>query len=218
MQFEYAYVGASENDRLEELGKGGWEMVSVDGGTAYLKRRVPTSPTTLAKVCSNCNCFEECVSKDADGQAFGECSEWKLAVAAGGSCDQFTEKAYGQASGQAAPYRPAEGRPFGQEAGPVAVEDTGRQGISAPPDEDRAWHWKPRTERGEKRLETTTSQDSGIDSPSHKHKVVVILDKNGKVVRGKTDMVNGHDHPISINGIADEADGHTHTFDPTPQE
>lgn len=203
---------------LQGLGEEGWELVSVEGPIAFLKRAVVNgAPTTLAKVCSNCRCFQECAEKDASGQTFGNCIDWKMAVGGSGSCDRFAEKAYGQAEGQAAPYQPVGGRPTGQSAGPVPAGPVVRDSAGAPPDSESAWHWQPRTEYGEKRLEATTDQIAGVESPEHKHKVLAILDKDGKVVRGKTDMVNGHEHPVAINGMCEEADGHTHTYDPTPR-
>jgi hypothetical protein len=80
------------------------------------------------------------------------------------------------------------------------------------PDEVSAWHWTPRTEIGEKRIEAITTQGSGVASPEHKHRVMVIRAKDGSVVRGKTDVVNGHDHLIKFMGMVEEADGHGHTF------
>ena len=80
------------------------------------------------------------------------------------------------------------------------------------PDEVSAWHWMPRTEVGEKRIEAVTSQVAGIAAPEHKHRVMVIRAKDGSVVRGKTDVVNGHDHPVLVMGMVEESDGHTHTF------
>jgi hypothetical protein len=82
----------------------------------------------------------------------------------------------------------------------------------SPVEDPSAWHWQPRTEEGEKRIEAITSQEAGVSAPSHKHRVQVIICKKGKVIRGKTDMVNGHFHVITILGMADEADGHTHSF------
>ncbi len=203
---------------LQAKGEEGWELVNVAGPLAFLKRSIPNGePTALAKVCANCTQFERSIEKDADGASGGKCAEWSLFVASEGACERFCEKAYGQPEGQANPIHQVEGRPTGQSAGEVVAGPSDRDGVRLPPDADSAWHWQPRTEFGEKRLEATTSQDQGIDSPDHKHKVVVILDKNGKVVRGKTDVVNGHDHPVTINGLVDDADGHTHTYDPTPR-
>jgi hypothetical protein len=80
------------------------------------------------------------------------------------------------------------------------------------PDEVSAWHWQARTEIGEKRIEAITSQESGAVAPEHKHRALVIRDAEGNVVRGKTDVVNDHDHAIVHMGMAEESDGHTHTF------
>lgn len=84
-------------------------------------------------------------------------------------------------------------------------------------DEVSAWHWGANTEIGEKRIEAITSQEDGPTVPEHKHRVVVIRASDGSVVRGKTDVVNGHDHKILYMGMAEESDGHTHTF-VLPQE
>lgn len=231
MKFEYATLdfekfsgvlppedrGSAFLKALQDLGAEGWELVSV-GPASYLKRPVANgAPTRLAKVCGNCRAFEEFAQKDAEGQAAGRCGEWKLAVAAVGACDRFAEKAYGQPEGQASPYRVVAGAPTGQSAGPVVAALTGRGSASAvPPDAESARHWQARTEFGERRVEATTSQEGGAQSPPHKHRVVAIVDRGGRVLRGKTDMVNGHEHPITVIGMCDEADGHTHTFDPTP--
>jgi len=85
------------------------------------------------------------------------------------------------------------------------------------PDEVSAWHWEPRTEIGEKRIEAITTQDEGAIVPEHKHRVVVIRASDGSVVRGKTDVVNDHDHKIVFMGMVEESEGHTHTF-VLPQE
>lgn len=204
---------------LSGLGEQGWELVSIEGPIAYLKRGLSNNgPSELAKVCSNCSCFQECAEKDASGQAFGTCADWKTAVTATATCDRFAEKAYGQAEGQASPYQDVGGRPTSQSAGLIPAAPVVRDSAAgAPPDSESAWHWQPQTDFGEKRLEATTDQVGGISSPDHKHKVVAILDKDGKVVRGKTDMINGHEHSVTINGMCEEADGHTHIYDPTPR-
>jgi len=85
------------------------------------------------------------------------------------------------------------------------------------PDEVSAWGWQPRTEIGEKRIEAITTQEKGAVAPEHKHRVVVIRAADGSVVRGKTDVVNDHDHVILFMGMTEESDGHTHTF-VLPQE
>jgi hypothetical protein len=189
MKYEYAVHQAPGLDIIKKFGDEGWELVSVDGGTAYFKKEISTSekPKGCAKVCANCKCFTAQADKEASIEATGMCSDWKLAMTATGSCEKFVEK---------------------EIMGAVKSLPAG-----SVPDEVSAWHWQPRTEFGEKRVEAITSQEAGANSPDHKHRVVVIRDKNGKVVRGKTDMVNGHDHPISFMGMADEADGHTHTFE-----
>jgi hypothetical protein len=173
---------------FSELGSEGWDLISIKDEIAFFKRVIPNGkPVGLAKTCSNCKCFkpadDEITEKSGD-QVSGWCNEWKLAMAGMGTCDGFAEKDWSIPN------------PAG-----------------SPPDEESAWHWLPRTDVGEKRVEAVTSEVAGIQSPSHKHRVVVIMDRHGSVVRGKTDMINGHDHNISLMGMADEADGHTHTFE-----
>lgn len=172
---------------FSELGVEGWDLVSIKEEIAFFKRVIPNGkPVGLAKVCSNCKCLKpaEETEKDAEDQTSGWCSEWKLAMAGMGTCNEFVEKNWS------------------------VPNPTG-----SAPDEESAWHWLPRTDVGEKRVEAVTSEVAGIQSPSHKHRVVVIMDRHAAVVRGKTDMINGHDHSISLMGMADEADGHTHTFE-----
>ncbi len=174
---------------FSELGVDGWDLVSIKEDIAFFKRVIPNGkPVGLAKVCSNCKCFQpaEETEKDIEDRASGWCSEWKLAMAGMGTCNEFVEKNW-----------------------TASVPNP----TASAPDEESAWHWLPRTDVGEKRVEAVTSQVAGIQSPSHKHRVVVIMDRHGSVVRGKTDMINGHDHNISLIGMADEADGHTHTFE-----
>ena len=215
MKFEHTTLdldgwekGLSGADQLKSLGNEGWELVSVVETTAYLKRRA-TSPAPvdgLAKVCSNCECYEEIAEKDADGRAAGSCSAWKMAMAASAHCDQFVVKAYGESGPPDSPFYPP-GVPGDQAEG----QAQSGPGLS-PPDEESPRHWQPQTEVGEKKLEAITTQISGVESPEHKHRAFVILDAEGGVVRGRTDIVNGHAHEVSIHGMVEEADGHTHTY------
>lgn len=215
---ESADRGAALLKALQDLGAQGWELVSAGGPVSYLKRPVANgAPTRLAKVCGNCRAYAEFAQKDAEGQPVGRCGEWKLAVSAEGACERFAEKAYGQPEGQPSPYRVVAGAPTGQTAGPVVAAATGRDSASVvPPDAEGARHWQARTEFGERRVEATTSQEDGVQSPPHKHRVVAIVDRTGQVIRGKAEMANGHEHRVEVLGMCDEADGHTHTFDPTP--
>jgi hypothetical protein len=66
--------------------------------------------------------------------------------------------------------------------------------------------------QGHKRLQAVTSNDAGLDDKVHSHRVAVIVDRDMQVVRGQTDEVAGHTHPISIVGSVDESAGHTHKF------
>jgi hypothetical protein len=65
---------------------------------------------------------------------------------------------------------------------------------------------------GEKRIDSLTSQDAGLDDKLHSHRVVVIVDRDMNVISGSTDFVLNHSHPITLLGVVDEADGHTHVF------
>lgn len=173
---------------LKMLGEDGWELVSVDSGRAYLKRPiVKGKPSGCAKMCANCKCFAPQSDKEASLDSAGWCSDWKVAMLASGSCEKFSEKEVGT----------VKSLPLGAVA----------------PDDESAWHWQARTELGEKRVEAVTDLVAGVQAPQHRHRVVVIRDKNGNVVRGKAEMVNGHSHTISFMGMTDEADGHTHTFE-----
>lgn len=181
---------ANEPNLLKQMGEEGWELVSVVDGNAYFKKCLPGgSPVGMAKACANCKHFKAQDAKEASGELAGWCGAWKLTMSAMGACDQFTLK---DISGAVT-----------SNPGPAQV------------DEQSAWHWQSRPEFGEKRFEAITTQEEGIRSPSHKHRLVVIADKNGQVIRGKTDMVNGHDHNINVMGTTAEADGHTHSWVPT---
>lgn len=79
---------------------------------------------------------------------------------------------------------------------------------------ENAMVWTPDTTRGEKRLVSLSSQDSGLASSPHTHRVLVIVCEKGKIIRSIVDAVQGHNHPITVLGMLDEADGHTHTHDP----
>lgn len=191
MRYEYKTVKANLADlgALNKMGEEGWEVCAVIGTDALLKKCLPNGcPSGAAKACSNCKNFSTQVAeKDQNADTPGWCGEWKLAMSMTGTCEKFHSK---------------EGIP-----GALTPPPAG-----AVPDHQSAWHWQPRTELGEKRIEAITDQISGVSSPEHKHRVVVIAAKDGKVVRGKTDMVNGHDHTINHLGMTDEADGHTHTW------
>jgi hypothetical protein len=190
MRYEYKFVEKRLLPdllaQLDVLGKDGWELASQpDQTSAILKRGICMEiPQGTATACANCAGFKPAETlKSLD--SVGWCEEWKLAMNATGRCDRF----------HAIP-----GGTHNIPAGSV-------------PDENSAWHWQPRTEFGEKRVEAITDLVSGVLAPEHKHRVLVIASKDGCVVRGKTDMVNGHEHPITTVGMVDEADGHTHTFD-----
>ena len=65
---------------------------------------------------------------------------------------------------------------------------------------------------GQKKLVAISSSDAGTDDAMHTHRVNVIVDADMNVIRGETDEVQGHTHPITLVGSLDEAQGHTHTF------
>lgn len=190
MQYEYKFIAKQVMTdllvELDVLGKDGWELVAQPGAaSAILKRGICMEiPQGTAATCANCGDFKPAETlKSLD--SVGWCEAWKLAMNATGKCDRF---------------HLIPGGTHSVPAGSV-------------PDENSAWHWQPRTEFGEKRVEAVTDLVSGLEAPAHKHRVLVIASKDGCVVRGKTDMVNGHEHHITMVGVVDEADGHTHTFD-----
>jgi hypothetical protein len=193
-RFDYCEMDLQTRDRLNVLksfGAEGWELVGVVGEKAILKKEMPDLPPHLAgkqqQYCSECANFPE-KSRDA----VAKCNRWGISVKGDGSgCETFSARS-----------------PVTEKAVVItmAVEP------AKTPDDLSAWHWQPDTVVGQKRVEAITSQDSGLSAPSHKHRVVAILCKEGKVVRGKTDMVNGHFHSIVFVGMTEEADGHTHSF------
>ena len=192
MKFEYTTVKAPFNvSDLNKRGEEGWEACAMIGDEVLLKKSILNGvPTGLAKACANCKHFSTQVAeKDRNAETPGWCGSWKLAMLTTGTCDKFEKVS-------------PEG--FPGEVHPLPA--------GAVPDEDSAWHWQPRTELGEKRVEAVTNQVAGAAAPEHKQRVVVIRSKDGKVVRGKTDMVNGHDHTINFVGMTEAADGHTHTW------
>jgi hypothetical protein len=70
----------------------------------------------------------------------------------------------------------------------------------------------PDTAAGQKRFDSVTSMDAGPDMADHFHKLIVVVDRDMQVVRGETDEVLDHVHPITVVGAVDEASGHTHKF------
>lgn len=175
-----------DEEALNALGKDGWCLTTSAGDRLFLVKIVNPSPH---EECGNQHCADCGNFPEKSRYAVAKCQRWGVSVqgSGGSGCDTFTEK-------QA-----------------VVVVDTGTPPIG-PRDDPSAWHWQPRTEDGEKRVEAISTQDTGIISPSHKHRVLVIMSSTGGVVRGKTDMVNGHYHGITHMGMTEEADGHTHTF------
>jgi len=79
---------------------------------------------------------------------------------------------------------------------------------------ENAMLWSPDTSRGERRLVSLSSQDSGVAASAHTHRVLVILCEKGRIIRSIVDPVQNHGHAITVLGMLDEADGHAHTFDP----
>lgn len=194
-KYDYKIVATKDalhpslEEHLRSLGGEGWELISITGSEALLKKEL-SSPVGIAKACANCRNFNP-TEKAADASVVtGWCNEWKLAMEATGKCDEkFVQK------------------------------DNTVQAVQLPtsvghvPDQESAWHWQPRTELGEKRVEAVTNVVAGASSPEHRHRVLFIMAKDGSVVRGKTDMINGHEHNIKFLGMTEEAEGHTHQFD-----
>ena len=177
-------------DNLRSLGAEGWELVSIHNGEAFLKKCLSNgAPQGCAKACGNCKLFKPAQpTEKSDGEIpTGWCEKWKLAMLVTGGCDEFAMK-------------DLPGAPTPIPAGALQ-------------DENSAYHWQPKTELGEKRIEAITGQVAGIKAPSHKHEVIAIVDKKGNVIRGKTNMVNGHEHEVTFLGMTGAADGHTHTFE-----
>jgi len=206
MKLEYTTIESRGTtpltDRLKGLGEDGWDLVTIQGDVAYLKRPVANGrPAGIAKACGNCSSFDARLEKDADGLPIGVCREWKLAMTATGSCEKFVVKAF-QNSGEPI-VQPATNVMLAASPAPTVVGDV----------EDPR-HWQPRSEAGEKKVQATSSQEAGLHAPSHKHRITVIMNRDQRVVRGKTDFVNGHAHAVSVMGLTDEADGHTHVFEP----
>ena len=88
-----------------------------------------------------------------------------------------------------------------------------RVGVAAENENDEPLlAWKANSAAGEKRINSVTTQDAGPDGVTHAHRVVAIVDGENVVVKGGTDMVDDHVHPVSILGVVEEAAGHTHLF------
>ena len=49
--------------------------------------------------------------------------------------------------------------------------------------------------------------------PGHKHSFIVWYDNDGKIVKGHTDTVDGHQHTISYGTSTDKSVGHSHRID-----
>lgn len=72
--------------------------------------------------------------------------------------------------------------------------------------------WVANEAAGEKRLNAISTTDSGPGTPPHNHRVIAIVNSDMVVVKGATDEVNGHVHPVTFVGTLDESCGHTHLF------
>lgn len=176
---------------LNEFGNEGWCLTASSGDRLFMVKIVhEEEKKDEGHLCCHCESFPE-----KSLNVVAKCSRWGIMVqgSCGEACETFKTRL-------------------------VKMEEKEIPGAMNPPppgvipDDLSAWHWQPRTEMGEKRVEAITSQESGVRTLSHKHRVVAIVSKDGKVVRGKTDMIDGHFHPVTLIGMADEADGHTHAF------
>jgi hypothetical protein len=88
-----------------------------------------------------------------------------------------------------------------------------RTGVAAENENDEPlFAWKPDAAAGERRVTSVTSQNAGPGIAPHSHRVVAITDMENVVVRGATDTISDHVHPVTILGAVDEAAGHTHLF------
>jgi hypothetical protein len=94
-----------------------------------------------------------------------------------------------------------------------SYEDQLRVGVAAENEADEPlFSWVADESLGQKRITAVSSQDAGPGGAPHSHRVVAIVDQEMQVVKGATDEVEGHVHPVTLIGAVDEADGHTHTF------
>lgn len=95
-------VEADTTSALEKAGEEGWELVSVSGGAAFLKRERPpaiSEPVTVlvedARVCGNCVNFAKTgsVSKKT-GVVPGFChlNQWSTNSQSGHDCPTYTGK------------------------------------------------------------------------------------------------------------------------------
>jgi hypothetical protein len=85
----------------------------------------------------------------------------------------------------------------------VGAQSNAQTGILAMPADEAG---------GQKKISAISSSDAGVDDAMHTHRVTVLVDSEMNVVRGETDEVQGHTHPITLVGSLDESQGHTHTF------
>ncbi|SRR5579885_75530 len=185
-----SFIDGDIESNLRVLGEAGWELMSVYGGKAYLKKCASNGlPQGCAKACGNCKAFKAApaAEKETGELPNGWCEKHKLAMLVTSACEDFAQK-------------DLPGAPTPIPAGALQ-------------DENSAFHWQPKTEIGEKKIQAITNQVAGVKSDEHKHQVIVITDAKGRVVRGKTNMINGHEHNVTILGMTEEADGHTHRFD-----
>ena len=182
---------------MRSLGQQGWDLVSIVGDRAYMKKEIDDgSPRGAARICANCSKFDD--SKREKSDAFGVsgmCAVHKIAMMPGGTCDSFAQRS---------------SIGVGADASVSKAKDDPKKDV--PQDEESAWHWQPRTEIGEKRVEAVTSMSEGVKCPSHSHRLLAILGRDRAVVRGKTDMFDGHEHAVPMVGSVEEADGHSHVW------
>lgn len=94
----------------------------------------------------------------------------------------------------------------------ASYADMLRPNVAAEGNADPLYRWVADESKGQKRIESITSQDSGPSGAMHTHRVMVIVDANMVVLRGGTDAVAGHSHTVTMVGSVDESDGHTHSF------
>jgi hypothetical protein len=88
-----------------------------------------------------------------------------------------------------------------------------RVGVAAENQADEPlFTWVADEKSGERRINSLTSQNAGPGGTEHSHRVVAIVNRDMNVTRGATDTVSNHSHPVTMLGVVDEADGHTHVF------
>ena len=195
MRWEYQILPSSDldSDVLNKMGSEGWDLVLLVKQDLVFKRSLSGGgggPVGLVKVCGNCTEFD--VNKS--DSSTGRCSKYGAVMNEYGHCDDgWIHKA-------------------------VTKKDTPADKPSDVPaiatEEVSPWHLRANTLAGERRLDAMTdlSEDPTGQPASHRHRVVAVVTGENKVVKGMTDMVEGHVHEVKYIGMLEEKAGHAHTW------